>query len=171
MSYPAEGTMAPDFTLDTDAGTPLTLSSLRGRPVVLFFYPKDDTPGCTIESCEFRDLTPRFQGVKAEVLGISPDDVKSHVKFRKKFDLPYPLLADVGHPVAELGVRHLGPYFTGVGTFTLRGHETGTSVTCVEEFDLPAARVLNPAGRLLLPVLQRGFGVSLKRFAAVCERA
>jgi peroxiredoxin Q/BCP len=102
MSYPAEGTMAPDFTLDTDAGTPLTLSSLRGRPVVLFFYPKDDTPGCTIESCEFRDLLPRFQGVNAEVLGISPDDVKSHVKFRKKFDLPYPLLADVGHPVAEL---------------------------------------------------------------------
>jgi peroxiredoxin Q/BCP len=102
MSYPAEGTMAPDFTLDTDAGTPLTLSSLRGRPVVLFFYPKDDTPGCTIESCEFRDMLPRFQGVDAQILGISPDDVKSHVKFRKKFDLPYPLLADVGHPVAEL---------------------------------------------------------------------
>ena len=102
MSYPAEGSMAPDFTLDTDAGTPLTLSSLRGRPVVLFFYPKDDTPGCTIESCEFRDLLPRFQGVDAQILGISPDDVKSHVKFRKKFDLPYPLLADVGHPVAEL---------------------------------------------------------------------
>ena len=101
MSYPAEGTLAPDFTLDTDAGSPLTLSSLRGRPVVLFFYPKDDTPGCTIESCEFRDLMPRFQGVNAEVLGISPDDVKSHVKFRKKFDLPYPLLADVGHKVAD----------------------------------------------------------------------
>jgi thioredoxin-dependent peroxiredoxin len=89
MSYPAEGSLAPDFTLDTDAGSPLTLSSLRGRPVVLFFYPKDDTPGCTIESCEFRDLMPRFQGVK------------SHVKFRKKFDLPYPLLADVGHKVAD----------------------------------------------------------------------
>src|SRR5215217_2997053 len=93
MSYPAEGTAAPDFTLDTDAGTPLTLSALRGRPVVLFFYPKDDTPGCTIESCEFRDLMPRFQGVKAEVLGVSPDDVKSHVKFRKKFALPYSLFA------------------------------------------------------------------------------
>ena len=101
MTYPAEGTLAPDFTLDTDAGTPLTLSALRGRPVVLFFYPKDDTPGCTIESCEFRDLMPRFKGVNAEVLGISPDDVKSHVKFRKKFNLPYTLLADVGHPVAE----------------------------------------------------------------------
>ncbi|MEO6528385.1 MAG: thioredoxin-dependent thiol peroxidase [Gemmatimonadaceae bacterium] len=101
MSHPLEGTMAPDFTLDTDAGTPLTLSALRGRAVVLFFYPKDDTPGCTVESCEFRDLMPRFQDVGAEVLGISPDDVKSHVKFRKKFDLPYPLLADVEHEVAE----------------------------------------------------------------------
>ena len=101
MTYPAVGATAPDFTLDTDAGTPLTLSSLRGRPVVLFFYPKDDTPGCTVESCEFRDLLPRFQGVNAEVLGISPDDVKSHVTFRKKFDLPYSLLADVGHKVAE----------------------------------------------------------------------
>jgi peroxiredoxin Q/BCP len=77
------------------------LSDLRGRPVVLFFYPKDDTPGCTVESCEFRDLMPRFQGVKAHVLGVSPDDVKSHVKFRKKFDLPYPLLADVAHEVAD----------------------------------------------------------------------
>jgi thioredoxin-dependent peroxiredoxin len=101
MTYPAEGTLAPDFTLDTDEGKPLTLSALRGRPVVLFFYPKDDTPGCTIESCEFRDLMPRFQGVKAEVLGVSPDDVKSHVKFRKKFDLPYRLLADVEHRVAD----------------------------------------------------------------------
>ena len=101
MSIPTAGSMAPDFTLDTDAGTPLTLSDLRGRPVVLFFYPKDDTPGCTVESCEFRDLMPRFQGVNAEVLGISPDDVKSHVKFRKKFDLPYTLLADVEHAVAE----------------------------------------------------------------------
>jgi thioredoxin-dependent peroxiredoxin len=101
MSYPAEGTMAPDFTLLTDAGTPLTLSALRGRPVVLYFYPKDDTPGCTTESCEFRDLMPRFKGVNAEILGISPDDVKSHVKFRKKFDLPFTLLADVGHSVAD----------------------------------------------------------------------
>jgi peroxiredoxin Q/BCP len=101
MSYPAEGTEAPDFTLDTDEGKPLTLSALRGRPVVLYFYPKDDTPGCTVESCEFRDLLPRFTGVNAQILGISPDDVKSHVKFRKKFDLPFPLLADVGHGVAD----------------------------------------------------------------------
>jgi len=102
MSHPAEGSLAPDFTLLTDAGTPLTLSGLRGRPVVLYFYPKDDTPGCTVESCEFRDLMPRFAGVDAVILGISPDDVKSHVKFRKKFDLPFQLLADEGHTVADV---------------------------------------------------------------------
>jgi peroxiredoxin Q/BCP len=102
MAHPEPGTLAPDFTLDTDAGTPLTLSSLRGRPVVLYFYPKDDTAGCTVESCEFRDAMPRFQGVDAQILGISPDDVKSHVKFRDKFELNFPLLADVGHHVADL---------------------------------------------------------------------
>ena len=101
MTYPAEGTLAPDFTLDTDEGTPLTLSSLRGRTVVVYFYPKDDTSGCTTESCEFRDLLPRFEGVNAQILGISPDSVKSHVKFRDKFQLPFPLLADVGHHVAD----------------------------------------------------------------------
>ncbi len=76
-----------------------------------------------------------------------------------------------GQPLAELEIRHLGPYFTGFGIFRLRGHETGTSVRCVEVFDLPAARLLNPVARLLLPVLRRGFGISLKRFAAVCETA
>lgn len=95
MTLPAVGDLAPDFTLDTDAGIALTLSSLRGRPVVLFFYPKDDTSGCTTESCEFRDRLPRFQSVDAQVLGVSPDPVKSHVKFRDKYHLPYPLLADV----------------------------------------------------------------------------
>lgn len=74
-----------------------------------------------------------------------------------------------GHPLAELEVRHIGPYFTGVGVFGLRGHETGTTVNCAEVFDLPARPVLNPAGRLLLPALRRGFGASLKKFAAVCE--
>jgi thioredoxin-dependent peroxiredoxin len=101
MTMPAVGALAPDFTLDTDAGTPLTLSALRGRAVVLYFYPKDDTPGCTTESCEFRDLQPRFEGVNAQVLGISADSVESHVKFRKKYKLNFPLLADVDHVVAE----------------------------------------------------------------------
>jgi peroxiredoxin Q/BCP len=80
------GKKAPAFSLKDQKGETHRLSDYEGRPVILYFYPKDDTPGCTIESCEFRDLMPRFQGVEAEVLGISPDDVKSHVKFRKKFD-------------------------------------------------------------------------------------
>jgi peroxiredoxin Q/BCP len=90
----AEGTPAPDFTLPTDAGDALTLSSLRGQWVVLFAYPKDDTSGCTVEACEFRDALPQFDASKAVILGISPDSVKSHVKFKAKFELPYTLLAD-----------------------------------------------------------------------------
>ncbi len=98
---PAVGSPAPDFTLDTDAGTPLTLSSLRGQPVVLFFYPKDDTSGCTTEACEFRDSFPRFDASKAVVLGISPDPVKSHVKFKAKYELPFTLLADIDKVAAQ----------------------------------------------------------------------
>ena len=90
----AEGTPAPDFTLPTDTGDALTLSSLRGQWVVLFAYPKDDTSGCTVEACEFRDAFPRFDASKAVILGISPDSVKSHVKFKAKYELPYTLLAD-----------------------------------------------------------------------------
>ncbi len=89
-----EGTPAPDFTLPTDTGDTLTLSSLRGQWVVLFAYPKDDTSGCTIEACEFRDALPRFDASKAVILGLSPDSVNSHVKFKAKFELPYTLLAD-----------------------------------------------------------------------------
>ncbi len=90
----AQGIPAPDFTLPTDAGDALTLSSLRGQWVVLFAYPKDDTSGCTVEACEFRDALPRFDASKAVILGISPDSVKSHAKFKAKFELPYTLLAD-----------------------------------------------------------------------------
>ena len=89
-----EGTPAPDFTLPTDTGDTLTLSSLRGQWVVLFAYPKDDTSGCTIEACEFRDALPRFDASKSVILGLSPDSVNSHVKFKAKFELPYTLLAD-----------------------------------------------------------------------------
>lgn len=98
---PTVGAPAPDFTVPTDAGTPLTLSSLRGRPVVLYFYPKDDTSGCTTEACEFRDLFPRFATADAVVLGISPDSPASHVKFKAKYGLPFTLLADTDHQVAE----------------------------------------------------------------------
>ena len=95
------GKRAPDFTLTADDGSTVRLKDLRGRTVVLFFYPKDDTPGCTVEACEFRDAMPRFESIDALVFGISPDDVKSHVKFRDKFGLTFPLLADPDHAVAE----------------------------------------------------------------------
>jgi len=97
----SEGKSAPAFTLDTDTGGTLSLKELKGRPVVLYFYPKDDTPGCTVEACEFRDAFPRFKGTKAVILGISPDSVKSHQKFKEKFDLPFTLLADPDHAIAE----------------------------------------------------------------------
>ena len=101
MSVPAVGTQAPDFTVLTDAGESLTLSSLRGRPVVLYFYPKDDTSGCTIEACEFRDAFPQFSQDKAVILGVSPDSVKSHAKFKTKFELPFTLLADTDKTIAQ----------------------------------------------------------------------
>jgi thioredoxin-dependent peroxiredoxin len=88
------GQLAPDFTLPTDKGELLTLSSLRGQWVVLYAYPKDDTSGCTTEACEFRDLFPKFKKGKAVILGISPDPVKSHVKFKAKYELPFTLIAD-----------------------------------------------------------------------------
>jgi len=95
------GDVAPDFTLESDEGGPITLSALKGQKVVLYFYPKDDTPGCTIQACDFRDAQPRFTGVDAIVLGVSADSVASHAKFRAKFDLNFPLLADVDHVVSE----------------------------------------------------------------------
>jgi peroxiredoxin Q/BCP len=96
-----EGAKAPDFTLAADDGTKLKLSTLRGAPVVLYFYPKDDTPGCTKEACAFRDASKELKKLGAVVLGVSPDDVASHVKFRDKFKLNFPLLADPDHKIAE----------------------------------------------------------------------
>jgi thioredoxin-dependent peroxiredoxin len=96
-----EGDQAPDFTLRSDAGEAVTLSSLRGRPVVLYFYPKDDTPGCTTQACGIRDAWGEFERAGAVVLGVSPDDERSHEKFRSKYDLPFTLLADTDHAVAE----------------------------------------------------------------------
>jgi peroxiredoxin Q/BCP len=97
----AEGAPAPDFTLTSDSGAEVKLSDLRGRPVVLYFYPKDDTPGCTTEACEFRDAYDVFRERGAEVLGVSPDDARSHEKFKTKYELPFTLLADPDHAVAE----------------------------------------------------------------------
>jgi peroxiredoxin Q/BCP len=97
---PAVGDLAPDFALADDSGATVRLSDFRGRRVIIFFYPKDDTPGCTSQACGLRDAWPTFEGADAVVLGISPDSAASHRKFRTKFDLPYPLLVDADHAVA-----------------------------------------------------------------------
>jgi peroxiredoxin Q/BCP len=88
------GKKAPDFKLPTDGGGTISLKALRGKPVVLYFYPKDDTSGCTAEACGFRDNLPKFNRVKAEVIGISRDSVKSHDKFKAKYELPFTLVSD-----------------------------------------------------------------------------
>jgi peroxiredoxin Q/BCP len=96
-----EGATAPDFTLKADDGKEVRLSALRGKPVVLYFYPKDDTPGCTKEDCAFRDRSSEIADKGAVILGVSPDDVASHGQFRDKYSLNFPLLVDTGHQVAE----------------------------------------------------------------------
>ena len=96
-----EGKPAPEFELVSDSGETVTLSSLRGKPVVLYFYPKDDTPGCTRQACGIRDAWGEFERAGAVVLGVSPDDQRSHVKFKEKYGLPFPLLADTDHAIAE----------------------------------------------------------------------
>jgi peroxiredoxin Q/BCP len=97
-----EGAPAPDFTLKDQAGNPITLSSLRGKWVVLYFYPKDDTPGCTKEACSFRDNLVALQQLNAAVLGVSVDSVTSHKEFSDKFELNFPLLADDRYDVCRL---------------------------------------------------------------------
>ncbi|HEY1067861.1 MAG TPA: thioredoxin-dependent thiol peroxidase [Pirellulales bacterium] len=99
--WPEVGAIAPEFDLPADNGKRVKLSQLRGGPVLLYFYPADDTPGCTTEACSFRDRQPELKAAGVTVLGVSPDDVASHVKFRDKFNLNFPLLADVDHAVAE----------------------------------------------------------------------
>ena len=96
-----KGTRAPDFTLTSDSGEAVTLSKLRGSPVVLYFYPRDDTPGCTAQACGIRDAWVEFERAGVVVLGVSPDGEASHVKFKEKYDLPFTLLADTDHAVAD----------------------------------------------------------------------
>jgi peroxiredoxin Q/BCP len=96
-----EGDAAPDFELESDGGLKVKLSSLRGKTVVLYFYPRDDTPGCTKEACSFRDSWSAVEASGAEVLGISPDSTERHVRFKAKFGLPFALLADEGKAVIK----------------------------------------------------------------------
>ena len=125
-----EGDQAPDFTLQSDAGDEVTLSSFRGRPVVLYFYPKADTPGCTTQACGIRDAYGEFERVGAVVLGVSPDNERSHVKFRNKYELPFTLLADTEHEVADrYGVwgekKFMGKKYMGVNRSTFVIDEGG----------------------------------------------
>jgi peroxiredoxin Q/BCP len=95
------GDSAPDFMAKTDSGATVKLSDYRGKRVVLYFYPKDDTPGCTTQACGFRDAYPQIEEKNAVVLGVSPDSEKSHIKFKSKFNLPFTLLVDSDHAIAE----------------------------------------------------------------------
>jgi peroxiredoxin Q/BCP len=97
----AEGQPAPTFSLASDTGETVALEDLRGTPVVLYFYPKDDTPGCTAQACGIRDAWGEFEQAGALVLGVSADDEASHAKFRAKYDLPVTLLADTDHEVSD----------------------------------------------------------------------
>jgi peroxiredoxin Q/BCP len=128
MPLPA-GIPAPNFSLPDETGRIRTLSEFHGAPLVLYFYPKDDTPGCTLEACNFRDDYSDYQQAGVTILGVSPDPVKKHVKFKDKYDLPFPLLADEGHQVCNLfGVwgpkKFMGRQYDGVlrTTFLIDAH-------------------------------------------------
>ncbi|MBV9789673.1 MAG: thioredoxin-dependent thiol peroxidase [Chloroflexi bacterium] len=124
------GDQAPDFTLKNDAGEDVSLSSLRGKPVILYWYPRDDTPGCTVEACSFRDAYAEFEQAGAVVLGVSTDNTRSHQKFKNKFSLPFTLLSDTDHQVAEqYGVwglkKFMGREFEGINRITYLIDENG----------------------------------------------
>jgi peroxiredoxin Q/BCP len=126
-----EGDAAPEFELTSDSGETVKLSALRGRQVVLYFYPKDDTPGCTAQACGIRDAYGEFERAGAVVLGVSPDDERSHVKFKEKYGLPFTLLADTDHRVAEeYGVwgekSYMGRTYMGIDRSTFVIDEDGT---------------------------------------------
>jgi thioredoxin-dependent peroxiredoxin len=149
MTMPVENEMAPDFTLADENGADVTLSSLRGRKVVLYFYPKDDTPGCTTQACDLRDRAGEFDAKDAVVLGVSPDSAKSHRKFKDKYSLPFTLLADTDHALAEqYGVwkkkKFMGREYMGVERTTFVIGEDGRIIKV-----LPNVKPATHAGQLL----------------------
>jgi peroxiredoxin Q/BCP len=130
--------LAPDFTLTDDRGEAVTLSSFRGKPIVLYFYPKDDTPGCTAQARGIRDAYGEFQRAGAVVLGVSPDNESSHAKFREKHELPFTLLADTDHSVSEqYGVwgekKFAGKSYMGVKRSTFVIDADGTVKTVMHD--------------------------------------
>jgi thioredoxin-dependent peroxiredoxin len=145
-----EGTQAPDFSLAADDGSTVKLSELRGKPVVLYFYPKDDTPGCTAQACGIRDVYREFQERGAVVLGVSRDDSESHRAFREKYGLPFTLLSDPDHEVSEAyGVwgerKNYGKTYMGINrsTFVIDADGTVTKALYGVKPDGHAERVLD----------------------------
>ena len=133
----SSGIPAPDFELLDDTNTQRKLSDYQGKNVVLYFYPADDTPGCTKEACNFRDDYSAYEKADVVILGVSPDDATSHARFRRKFQLPFPLLADEGHKVCELyGVwgtkKAFGKEYEGVIRTTFLIDENGNIVNVFE---------------------------------------
>jgi thioredoxin-dependent peroxiredoxin len=133
----AAGIPAPDFQLMDDTNTPRKLSDYRGQNVILYFYPKDDTPGCTKEACNFRDDYSAYEKAGVAILGVSPDSVESHVRFKKKYQLQFPLLADEGHKVCDLyqvwgPKKFLGKEYEGVLRTTFLIDENGNIVKVFE---------------------------------------
>ena len=138
-----EGKPAPDFELRSDEGETVRLSALRGRPVVLYFYPKDDTPGCTTQACGIRDAYDDFEARGAVVLGVSADDEASHAKFRRKYDLPFTLLADPERRVGEAyGVTRDGKSSFERSTFVIDADGNVAKVMRRVDPERHAARVL-----------------------------
>jgi thioredoxin-dependent peroxiredoxin len=136
----SEGEPAPDFTATTDTGERVSLSGFRGKPVVLYFYPRDDTPGCTVQACGIRDAYGEFEHAGAVVLGVSPDSEKQHVKFKEKYDLPFTLLADPEHEIAErYGTwgekKYMGKTYWGVSRTTFLVAPDGTVAKIMHDVD------------------------------------
>jgi peroxiredoxin Q/BCP len=127
----ASGVPAPEFELLDDSGVSRVLSAYRGQPVILYFYPKDDTPGCVKEACNFRDDYSAYQNANVVILGVSPDSPESHARFKTKFQLPFPLLADEDHAVCDrYGVwgpkKFMGKSYEGVLRTTFLIDANGT---------------------------------------------
>lgn len=151
----AVGDKAPDFTLPTDGGGEVSLKAMKGKTVVLYFYPRDDTPGCTTEACAFRDALPDFSKVKATVIGVSKDTVASHDKFKTKFQLPFPLASDADGQVCEAysawGEKSMyGKKYMGIerSTFLIDGNGVVRNIWRKVKVDGHAAEVLKAAEAL-----------------------
>ncbi len=135
-----EGDAAPDFSAPNEKGQTVHLADYRGKKLVLYFYPKDDTPGCTAEACSLRDGYSRFQAQGYEILGVSPDSVKKHVKFQEKYNLPFNLLADEDHAVSEAyGVwgekKFMGRPYMGINRTTFVIDEDGKVERVISKVD------------------------------------